>query len=178
MANCTAKLKVNVEMAAFSSMLVYKNSLPDEQATIALGRRLAQGVALHQVPLVFHLQGELGAGKSTLARALLRALGVKGAIKSPTYALVEPYDTPLGSLLHLDLYRLGEPSELEYLGLDALLGDCRVCLIEWAQRAAERLPNPDVLIELTYVETAPGRHVRITALSESGTKYLDSCQIS
>jgi tRNA threonylcarbamoyladenosine biosynthesis protein TsaE len=135
--------------------------LPDEPATIAFGQRLAaEFLTRHQraphAVVTMHLFGELGAGKSSLARALLRALGVTGAIKSPTYALMEPYDSAHGTLLHLDLYRLSDPGELDYLGLDSALGEAALCLIEWPEKAAGRLPSPEFSITLRHGDDPHG----------------------
>ena len=106
---------------------------------------------------VVHLRGDLGAGKSTLARALLRALGVRGAIRSPTYTLVERY--PLddgGDALHLDLYRIGDPGELEFLGLDA--GEGALWLVEWPERGGAGLPPADLDVALAL--EGDGRSLR------------------
>jgi len=117
--------------------------LEDAEATAALGSRLAGALPERAV---VHLHGDLGAGKSTLARALLRALGVTGTIRSPTYTLVEQYPLASGGLaLHLDLYRIGDPGELEFLGLD---GEARLWLVEWPERGRGALPPADLLIEL------------------------------
>jgi tRNA threonylcarbamoyladenosine biosynthesis protein TsaE len=118
--------------------------LPDPEATADLGTRLAGHLPMQAV---VELHGDLGAGKSTLARALLRALGVTGTIRSPTYTLVEQYPLAAGGMaLHLDLYRIGDPGELEFLGLDA--GEIRLWLIEWPERGRGALPHPDLRIEL------------------------------
>lgn len=118
--------------------------LPDSEATEALGRALA---ATRPAQAMVHLHGDLGAGKSTLARALLRALGVQGPIRSPTYTLVERY--PLGAggeALHLDLYRIGQAGELDFLGLDD--ADARLWLVEWPERGAGVLRTPDLEVAL------------------------------
>jgi len=139
--------------------------LPDTQATEDLGRTLA---ITRPVRAVVHLQGDLGAGKSTLARAMLRALGVTGAIRSPTYTLVERY--PLaggGEALHLDLYRIGEAGELEFLGLDD--ADAALWLIEWPERDGSHLPAPDLLIALGLQDR--GRHVKLKPCSATGEAW-------
>lgn len=130
--------------------------LPDAAATEALGAALA--LALRQRPgLLVFLRGELGSGKTTLARGWLRALGVRGSIRSPTYTLVEPYglDGELdgADVLHLDLYRLQSAAELEQLGLADTPPERSLWLVEWPERAAGRLPAPDLEIRL---ETVPG----------------------
>lgn len=146
---------------------------------MALGSALARGfIELRArescVSLCLHLRGELGAGKSTLARALLRALGVTGKIKSPTYALVEPYDSAHGLLLHMDLYRLTEAAELEYLGVDSLFTQASLMLIEWPEKAGELLPDPDLKISLSHKNEAnqEGRGLQISGVSVSGNLLM------
>ncbi|GAB2520864.1 tRNA (adenosine(37)-N6)-threonylcarbamoyltransferase complex ATPase subunit type 1 TsaE [Lysobacter humi (ex Lee et al. 2017)] len=142
-----------------------KLHLSDVEATEALGHALARtrpGVA------VAHLRGDLGAGKSTLARALLRTLGVQGAIRSPTYTLVERYPLPDGEAWHLDLYRIGDVGELEYLGLDP--AEATLWLIEWPERGASALPPPDVEIALAL--DGAGRSACVTARSASGEDWV------
>jgi tRNA threonylcarbamoyladenosine biosynthesis protein TsaE len=123
---------------------VIRLHLPDEDATALLAARMA---ATRPPRGVVYLHGDLGAGKSTLARSLLRTLGVEGAIRSPTYTLVERY--PLhggGEALHLDLYRIAEPGELEFLGLDA--EDGALWLVEWPERGGAALPAADLRVDL------------------------------
>lgn len=142
--------------------------LSDAAATDALGARLAQALPERAV---VHLHGDLGAGKSTLARALLRALGVTGTIRSPTYTLVEQYPLPgAGLALHLDLYRIGDPGELEFLGLDA--DEARLWLVEWPERAGAALPAVDLEI-LLAVEGA-GRRCRLQPRTPVGKAWLAS----
>lgn len=130
--------------------------LPDPAATEALGERLA-GV-LPPAAMVY-LQGPLGAGKTCLARGLLRALGHQGTVRSPTYTLVEPYDAAGLRLLHLDLYRLADAEELEFLGLRDWLGDPHVLLVEWPERGAGVLPPAD--LEIRLGPSGPGRQATV-----------------
>src|SRR5690606_36246561 len=136
--------------------------------TDRLGQALARTRPAHAV---IHLQGDLGAGKSPLARALLRELGVQGAIRSPTDALVELY--PLvdgGEAWHLDLYRIGDPGELEYLGLDS--GEVTLWLVEWAERGRGGLPSADLRIELVLY--GDGRRARLIAENSTGESWLQA----
>ncbi|RFA30461.1 tRNA (adenosine(37)-N6)-threonylcarbamoyltransferase complex ATPase subunit type 1 TsaE [Alkalilimnicola ehrlichii] len=125
--------------------------LADAEATEKLGARLAQ--QLPRPSLVF-LHGDLGAGKTTLVRGLLRGLGHKGAVRSPTYTLIEPYELSGRRIYHLDLYRLGDPEELEYIGIRDLLAGDYLCLVEWPQRGEGCLPTPDLDLCLEYVGEA------------------------
>lgn len=134
--------------------------------TDALGARLA---ATRPQPAVVALSGPLGAGKSSLARAMLRALGVAGAVRSPTYTLLERYPIAGGEALHLDLYRLAEAGELEFLGLDDA-DDALLWLIEWPERGVGALPAFDLDIALAMAGT--GRTVDLHALSPVGEHWL------
>lgn len=142
--------------------------LADPAATDGLGEALA---ASRPAKAVVYLRGDLGAGKSSLARAWLRALGVRGAIRSPTYTLLERY--PLasgGEAWHLDLYRIGDVAELEFLGLD---GDEAVLwLVEWPERAAPGLPAPDLTIDLGI--DGAGRRAELVAGSAVGRDWLEA----
>ena len=132
-------------------------ALPDEAATVALGGRLAAVLRTRAGGSV-HLHGPLGAGKTTLVRALLRALGATGAVKSPTYTLVEPYRLAGLSLLHLDLYRLADPEELWGLGVFDDPPDRCWWLVEWPEQGGALLPSADLRLELAY--DGPSRCVR------------------
>ncbi|MDR7193816.1 tRNA (adenosine(37)-N6)-threonylcarbamoyltransferase complex ATPase subunit type 1 TsaE [Luteimonas terrae] len=142
-----------------------RRRLPDEAAT----QRLAEVLATHQPRgAVVHLQGDLGAGKSTLARAWLRALGVTGTVRSPTYTLVERYPVDGGEALHLDLYRIGDAGELDFLGLDDI--DAALWLVEWPERGAAALPPADLEIRLAIDGT--GRSVELLPDGAAGTTWL------
>ena len=145
--------------------------LDDADATEALGARLAQTLPARAV---VYLHGDLGAGKSTLARALLRALGVTGTIRSPTYTLVEQYPLATGGIaLHLDLYRIGDPGELEFLGLDE--DAARLWLVEWPERGAGGLPAPDLRVQLAVA--GEGRRARIASGSPAGQGWIDAAHL-
>ena len=131
--------------------------LPDEEATLALGAKLTREIRSG----IVYLQGELGAGKTTLVRGFLRALGHEGSVKSPTYTLVEPYEIDGLALAHLDLYRVNDPVELEYIGLEDVLRDVSLTFIEWPERGVDYLPSADVVIELTF--EGSGRLARLNA---------------
>jgi tRNA threonylcarbamoyl adenosine modification protein YjeE len=133
--------------------------LDDLAATDALGARIAASIALGDA---IALQGDLGAGKTTLARAILRALGVNEAVPSPTFTLVQSYDTARLTVRHFDLYRIVDSSELDELGIDDAL-DEGAALIEWPERAGGRLP-PDAL-NVALKTDAGGRHARVSGPS-------------
>lgn len=146
--------------------------LADEDATARLGARLAAAVRSGGVGGLLALEGDLGAGKTRLVRALLRGLGHEGAVRSPTYTLVEPYDTE-PPVLHCDLYRLADPLELEALGVrDALDGRTLVC-VEWPERGAGVLPEADLRLRLEAVPGRPeARRVVPSAGSAAGRRWL------
>lgn len=124
---------------------------------LAFGESLAKCTA---APLTIYLRGDLGAGKTTLVRGFLRGLEFTGPVKSPTYTLVEPYETK-PSVFHFDLYRLGDPEELEFLGIRDYFEGETIRLIEWPDRGAGILPNPDLDVFIDYA--GPGRHVQLRA---------------
>ena len=141
--------------------------LADETATVEIARALER---TREGKSVVFLQGELGAGKSTLARAWLRACGVEGAIRSPTYTLVEHY--PLmggGNALHLDLYRIGAAGELEFLALDS--DDAELWLVEWPERGLGALPSPD--LTLTLAMEGKGRSLDLVPGTSEGRAWRD-----
>lgn len=128
--------------------------LPDEAATLALGTDIANqffqpGTPLSQGGIVL-LNGDLGTGKTTFVRGVLNALGHRGVVKSPTYTLVEPYELDHKEIYHFDLYRLGDPEELEYVGGRDYFHENALCLIEWSEKASGFLPKEDVSIKLSY----------------------------
>jgi tRNA threonylcarbamoyladenosine biosynthesis protein TsaE len=128
-------------------MAVEHLKLSDEAATLRLGEALAAGA---QPGRVLHLRGELGAGKTTLVRGLLRALGYRERVKSPTYTLVEPYGLSRLNLYHFDFYRFKDRSEWLSSGFREHFNPQSLCVVEWPERAGDLLPPPDLDIQLTY----------------------------
>ena len=144
---------------------------PDEVATQAFATALAGQPGLGQA--VIELRGELGAGKTTLVRHLLRALGVQGRVKSPTYAVVEPYELPGLSIWHFDFYRLNDPREWEDAGFRDIFAGPGLKLAEWPDKAAGYMPTADLVISLTVREDEI-REVRLTAQSPLGVMLLSA----
>ena len=143
----------------------------DEAAMVALGGVI--GNAFSSGAVVF-LEGELGAGKTTLSRGIIQGLGHAGAVKSPTYTLVEPYELAKLSVYHFDLYRLADPEELEYMGIREYFAADSLCLIEWPERGAGEIPNPDVKLDIKYQKQ--GRQVNLAAYTEKGVNLLQYLQ--
>jgi tRNA threonylcarbamoyladenosine biosynthesis protein TsaE len=154
-------------------------NLPDAAATERLGAALAAGVAPGRV---LHLRGELGSGKTTLARGLLHGLGYPGRVKSPTYTLVEPYHlvepNGLSSLhfYHFDFYRLRDASEWLSSGLAEYFNRDSFCVVEWPERAGPRLPAPDLEIRLEHADNA--RRAHLQAFTPAGEGWLSSLRFS
>ncbi len=143
--------------------------MPDEAATLALGARLA-GVL--QPGLYIELVGDLGAGKTTLVRGLLRALGYQGRVKSPTFTLVEYYPVLRFNLYHFDLYRFEDPEEWLDAGFREHFNGDSVCLVEWPQKAAGCLPLADVTLRLDIVDQGVGRLAMLSSHTLNGKKCL------
>jgi len=142
-------------------------TFPDQQALEVFAGRLARQI---QAPLVLWLAGDLGAGKTTFARALIHALGHKGRVKSPTYGLLEQYQMGSLQVLHMDLYRIRQPGELEFLGLADLLDAQTIVLIEWPENGGEWLPEPDFIFTFSYAVC--GRDLHWRACSESARALI------
>ncbi len=148
-----------------------KRQLADAESMEALGRELAPCLGSALV----YLTGELGAGKTTLARGILRGLGYQDKVRSPTYSLVEPYSVPQGTVYHLDLYRLDDPEELEWLGLRDMLEGPALLLVEWPQRGTGQLPAAD--LEVTIVSQGTGREAHLVPCSVRGRQILDCLKV-
>jgi len=160
--------------------------LADEEATLAFGRRLARATfkstapatdAIGDSPMdpvegypcvggMIYLEGDLGAGKTTLTRGILRGFGHQGAVKSPTYTLVEPYEFRLCQIYHFDLYRLADPGEVEYLGTEDYFANNNLCIVEWPDRGGRAIPAPDLRVTLTT--EGAGRELRCQVLTGHG----------
>ncbi|MDI9244869.1 tRNA (adenosine(37)-N6)-threonylcarbamoyltransferase complex ATPase subunit type 1 TsaE [Marinobacter sp. CHS3-4] len=155
---------------------VYRMFLADDSATESLGRSLAEVVkGCHKGVTVF-LQGNLGMGKTTLSRGVMRGMGHDGAVKSPTYTIVEPYEHLEPVVYHFDLYRLGDPEELEYLGIRDYFGKRSLCLIEWAEKGQGILPSPDLRFLLELKDE--GRQATLTSETSLGKELLESLRAS
>jgi len=160
-------------------------NLPDSSATEALGRALAQSLpaavradivgavdtGTARTGAVLYLQGELGAGKTTCVRSLLRALGVTGLVRSPTYTLVETYPLATLTCVHVDLYRLQSLTEVDELGLRDLLGPGSLIMVEWPERGGAAVPPADLELTLQYVGEA--RQAALNAKSAVGAEWLN-----
>ena len=147
------------------NILMWRGLVSDARAMRDLGGRIAR--ALLEQPLeetrIVRLEGNLGAGKTTLVRGLLHALGYEGPVRSPTYTLIEPYEVPVGEgslrVTHMDLYRLADPEELEFLGLRDLIYEPGWILVEWPDRGGDLLPRGDLRICIDYQGTGRFAHV-------------------
>lgn len=133
----------------------------------SLGGRLG---AVIEPGLVVFLEGDLGMGKTTFSRGVIRALGHTGVVKSPTYTLVEPYELRDMQVFHFDLYRLADPEELEFMGIRDYFGDFSVCLVEWPERGLGALPSADLVINIMRADS--GRRLTYSAPTERGRRTL------
>jgi tRNA threonylcarbamoyladenosine biosynthesis protein TsaE len=162
---------------ALLSFPVITLALPDAGATTSLGHALAHAVQRHldavrREGLQLNLSGDLGTGKTALVRAVLKALGVAGPVKSPTFALLEPYEVSSLDFYHFDFYRFADPSDFGSSGFRELFGPGRICAIEWPERAGPRLPTADISIALSV--DGDGRRATVTAASQLGQACLTS----
>lgn len=150
--------------------------LPDEPATLAYAATLARALT---PGLLIYLKGQLGAGKTTFVRGVLRELGHSGAVKSPTYTIVEPYLINGQAINHFDLYRLSDVEELELLGFRDYVGGSAICFIEWPERGAGFLPVCDLEIDLSLKSgsNSAARLLRVCAYSDAGSAVLNNCLV-
>ena len=152
-------------------MIVKTLVWPDEAATAAYAEQLAAALTRAKLNACIALHGDLGAGKTTFVRHLLHALGVTGRIKSPTYAVVEPYTLAAGDVWHFDFYRFSDPREWEDAGFRDIFASVGLKLCEWPQNAAGVMPTPDLELDIQVDETEQ-RQVTITALTPRGQELL------
>jgi tRNA threonylcarbamoyladenosine biosynthesis protein TsaE len=143
---------------------------PDEAATVRFARALAMQPELRQAYI--ELQGELGAGKTTLVRHLLHALGVQGRIKSPTYAVVEPYELPGLNVWHFDFYRFSDPREWTDAGFRDIFASPGLKLAEWPEKAAGCVPQADLVLQLSVLDDTQ-RHITVTAQTRTGLALIN-----
>jgi len=148
--------------------------LADEAATISIGTGLAQVLrnANTQQALVVYLNGDLGAGKTTLTRGFVRGMGHQGNVKSPTYTIVEPYELANWRVFHFDLYRLADPEELEYMGIRDYFNDDCCCFIEWPEKGAGLLAKADIIINMAYQDEQ--RIIKLQAQTNHGEDVIAS----
>jgi tRNA threonylcarbamoyladenosine biosynthesis protein TsaE len=138
-----------------------------------LGRAIGAAVDAIDGTFIIALDGELGAGKTTLVGGILRSYGVTGPVRSPTYTLIEPYEAPRRAIYHLDLYRLTDPGEVEPLGIRDLLSGSALLLIEWPSRGAGAIPAPDLRVDIAYPPVgSEGRQLRLTPHSPNGARAV------
>lgn len=144
--------------------------IDDEAGMVALGENLGRVMSRQNQAVTVFLNGPLGAGKTTLARGMLRAFGYFGAVKSPTYTLVEAYDFDGRNVYHFDLYRLHDPEELEYMGIRDYFLPGNICLVEWPERGDGILPEPDWTMAVSV--DGAGRRITLVGQSPLGDQLL------
>ena len=146
--------------------------IPDENAMTAFGAQLMQAIlrVQQQTAVTLYLNGDLGAGKTTLSRGMIQSLGWQGKVKSPTYTLVEEYQLANKRIYHFDLYRLADAEELEFMGIRDYFSADSICLIEWAQRGQGLLNPADLLVNIQYADSA--RELQLVAQTPLGEQIL------
>ncbi len=148
---------------------MYQLDIIDAPAMEALGQKLA---SLCPPGCKLFLQGELGAGKTTLVRGFLRGHGYEGIVKSPTYTLVEPYQLNDLEIYHFDLYRINDPEELESIGIRDYFSGSGICLLEWPEKGATLLGSPDIFIQIQYHDDQ--RKVSLEAKTSAGKDIISA----
>lgn len=161
-------------MASANGFTSQSVSLEGEHNMQDFGAQLAAAISKIDTPLLFLLNGDLGAGKTTISRGILQGLGHQGSVKSPTYTLVEPYELDIGMVYHFDLYRLIDPDELEHIGFSDYLSEAKLCIIEWPEKGGSYIPQPDISIDISVYQT--GRHVTLNSATEYGNRCINLLQ--
>jgi tRNA threonylcarbamoyladenosine biosynthesis protein TsaE len=145
--------------------------LEDEQQMHVFGEKIAHAIGQIHAPLLILLNGDLGAGKTTLSRGILNGLGHRGSVKSPTYTLVEPYDLQIGKVFHFDLYRLIDPEELYDIGFNDYLSEAQLCMVEWPDKGGSLLPKGDISLQINSNGTE--RQVILTTQTNLGSQCVN-----
>ena len=156
-------------LIGYLSMNSWSSCIKNEQMMLQLGADLASCFSDQHGLISFY--GDLGAGKSTMIRGFIKACGYQGHVKSPTYTLMEPYSVADKTFFHLDLYRLEDPQELEFIGIRDLFDDNAVTLVEWPEKGAGVLPEPVIKVEIEHLDS--GRQVRITAVAPAAASIIN-----
>lgn len=156
--------------------MIKTKKLVDVEDTLQLAHELGCALKKQKQLFVVHLIGVLGAGKTTFCRGVLAAYGHTGAVKSPTYTLVEPYEFSFQTLFHFDLYRLGDPQELEYMGIRDYCAPGSVCLIEWPEKGRGFLPDADLLVHLK--PDGVSRQMLMESFSTQGENVLNTMNMT
>ena len=151
-----------------------KIDLPNEKATKSLGLKIAQSLPSVISDMTVVLKGEMGAGKSTVVRSVLRGMGYRNIVPSPTYTLVEPYEVQSGKIYHIDLYRISNPDELEFLGWSDLNDGLK--FIEWPERVPLLFEQADLILSLEYISS--GRTIEFSSRTKKGDDIVQKVYIS
>jgi tRNA threonylcarbamoyladenosine biosynthesis protein TsaE len=149
-------------------------NLEGERKMQDFGAQLATAIGKIDAPLLILLNGDLGAGKTTISRGVLQGLGHQGAVKSPTYTLVEPYELDIGTVYHFDLYRLIDSEELEHIGFSDYLSAAKLCIIEWPKNGGSYIPKPDISIDISVYQLS--RQVTLDSMTECGNQCINLLQ--
>lgn len=148
----------------------FRAFLENEAATLELGKKLSSLLAGYTENFTIYLNGQLGAGKTTLTRSIIQNMGHQGNVKSPTYALVEEYHLTNKSIYHFDLYRLSDPEELEFIGFRDYFRENTLCLLEWPEKGGDLIPPADLLITINYQGNA--REITLQANSNAAEQII------